>query len=135
MAVAAQQYRLGGIGQGSQAGQPYIYQAKESSREVASVHTHIDSSRAMRAPGHPQASFAMESLMDELAHKLGLDPVEFRKKNLKSEVHHRQLDRGAKAIGWERRKSSPAAGDGPRWRGFGCAVGAWGRRRGATVVW
>ena len=61
----------------------------------------------MRAPGHPQASFAMESLMDELAYKLGLDPVEFRKKNAQDPAWHRQLDRGAKEIGWEKRNKSP----------------------------
>src|SRR5262249_37533215 len=67
------QYRLGGIGPGSQAGQPYVYNAVSSYREVYSLHTNVDSSRAMRAPGHPQASFAIESLMDELAYKLGMD--------------------------------------------------------------
>jgi xanthine dehydrogenase YagR molybdenum-binding subunit len=126
VALRATQYRLGGLGRGSQAGQPYIYSAENSYREVYSVHTHEDASRAMRAPGHPQANFAMESLMDELAYKLGLDPVEFRKKNLKDTVYHRQLDRGAREIGWERRNKTPGAGSGPLKRGMGCAVGTWG---------
>ena len=46
--------------------------------------------------------------MDELAHKIKMDPVEFRIKNLRDEVYHRQLDRGAKEIGWARR--NPFAG-------------------------
>ena len=29
-------------------------------------------------PGHPQANFAVESVIDELAEKLDLDPLEFR---------------------------------------------------------
>src|SRR3954453_15134791 len=82
----------------------------------------------MRAPGHPQASFAMESLMDELAYMLKMDPVMFRKKNLADPVYHRQLDRGAKAIGWERRNQTPGGGTGPLIRGMGCAVGTWGGR-------
>ena len=54
--------------------------------------TNEDSSRPLRAPGHPQACFAMESLMDELADKIGMDPVEFRIKNLDdSDDHIRQL--------------------------------------------
>lgn len=126
VAVRAVQYRLGGLGDGSQAGQPYIYRATNTYREVSALHTNEDSSRAMRAPGHPQASFAMESLMDELAYKTGMDPVEFRKKNLKDEVYHRQLDRGAKEIGWNRRNAMPGAGAGPLKRGMGCAVGTWG---------
>ncbi|HEV8370924.1 MAG TPA: xanthine dehydrogenase family protein molybdopterin-binding subunit [Pyrinomonadaceae bacterium] len=126
VAVQARQYRLGGIGQGSQAGQPYIYRAGESYREVFALHTNEDSSIAMRAPGHPQASFAMESLMDELAHKIKMDPVAFRKKNLADPVYHRQLDRGAKAIGWERRNPIAGGNPGPFKRGLGSAVGTWG---------
>ena len=92
VALQARQYRLGGVGQGSQAGQPYIYRVGESYREIYALHTNEDSSIAMRAPGHPQASFAMESLMDELAYKIEMDPVAFRKKNLADKVYHRQLD-------------------------------------------
>ena len=103
VALQARQYRLGGVGQGSQAGQPYIYRAGESYREIYALHTNEDSTVAMRAPGHPEASFAMESLMDELAYKIKMDPVAFRKKNLADGVYYRQLDKGAKAIGWEKR--------------------------------
>jgi xanthine dehydrogenase YagR molybdenum-binding subunit len=127
MALQATQYRLGGVGQGSQAGQPYaVYRAGETYREVYALHTNEDSSIAMRAPGHPQASFAMESLLDELAHKIGMDPVAFRKKNMRDEVYHRQLDRGAREIVWEKRNSTPGGGAGPRKRGMGCAAGTWG---------
>jgi len=126
VALQARQYRLGGIGQGSQAGQPYIYKAVEFYREVYSLHTNEDSSVAMRAPGHPQASFAIESLMDELAYKIKMDPVAFRIKNLTDPVYHRQLERGAKVIGWERRNSIPGGNPGPIKRGMGCAVGTWG---------
>jgi xanthine dehydrogenase YagR molybdenum-binding subunit len=80
----------------------------------------------MRAPGHPQASYAIECLLDDLAHKLNLDPLEFRKKNLKDKVYHRQLDRGAREIGWDRRNKVPGATDGPLKKGIGCAVGTWG---------
>jgi CO/xanthine dehydrogenase Mo-binding subunit len=37
--------------------------------------------QAYRAPGQPQGAFAVEPVIDELAEKLGLDPVEFRLKN------------------------------------------------------
>src|SRR5207247_2436687 len=36
----------------------------------------------MRAPGEPQAVFALESHIDEVARRLGTDPLEFRLKNL-----------------------------------------------------
>jgi xanthine dehydrogenase YagR molybdenum-binding subunit len=126
VALHAYQRRLGGIGDGSQASQPYIYTVEHAYNEVVSVHTHECSARAMRAPGHPQASFAIESLIDELAHAIGMDPLELRKKNLKDPVHHRQLDRGAREIGWSRRSRAPGAGAGPVKRGIGCGVGVWG---------
>jgi xanthine dehydrogenase molybdenum-binding subunit len=37
---------------------------------------------AYRAPGVPQANFAVEQVIDELAVKLGMDPVAFRLKNV-----------------------------------------------------
>ena len=40
------------------------------------------SSAPMRAPGHPQGCFLTEVLMDELADRVKMDPVEFRIKNL-----------------------------------------------------
>ena len=36
----------------------------------------------MRGPGEVQGSFAMESHLDEVAHGLGMDPLEFRIKNI-----------------------------------------------------
>ncbi len=40
---------------------------------------------AYRAPGGPIAEFAVESVMDEVAMKIGMDPVEFRLKNAAKE--------------------------------------------------
>ena len=127
VAVQAKQYRIGGVGQGSQAVQPYaVYKAGEYYREIYALHTNEDSAIAMRAPGHPQASFAIESLLDELAYKIGMDPVEFRKKNMPDTNYHRQLDRGMREIGWSGRNSTPGGGTGPLKRGMGCAAGTWG---------
>jgi xanthine dehydrogenase YagR molybdenum-binding subunit len=127
VALKATQYRLGGVGLGSQAGQPYaVYRAGEFYREIYALHTNEDSSVAMRAPGHPQASFAMESLLDELADKLGMDPVAFRKKNMRDPIYHRQLDRGAREINWEKRNRKAGGGAGPIKRGMGCGAGTWG---------
>jgi CO/xanthine dehydrogenase Mo-binding subunit len=41
--------------------------------------------QAYRAPGQPQACFAVESTMDELAVELGLDPIDLRLKNAVNE--------------------------------------------------
>ena len=38
--------------------------------------------RPYRAPGAPQALFAVEQMVDELAHELDMDPIDFRMQNL-----------------------------------------------------
>jgi isoquinoline 1-oxidoreductase len=54
--------------------------------------------------------------MDELAHAIGMDPLEFRLKNLKDARLRAVLEAAAKQFGWG--KDKPAAG-----RGFGLACG------------
>ena len=46
------------------------------------VYTNKQVCGAVRGPGGPQAAFAVESHMDSIAAKLGMDPVEFRLKNV-----------------------------------------------------
>jgi CO/xanthine dehydrogenase Mo-binding subunit len=52
------------------------------------VQTNRFGTGSYRGPGGPQAAFAIESLMDELAAMLGIDPVEFRLRNLVTEADH-----------------------------------------------
>jgi xanthine dehydrogenase YagR molybdenum-binding subunit len=134
VAVKSTTFGLAGVGRANIAGQPYQYKARTFFREQTPVNTNEDASVAMRAPGFPQASFAIESLMDELAEKIGMDPVEFRKKNATNDHHRRQLDHGARVIGWERRQMKPGATPGPLKRGFGCGIGAWGGGGGPKCV-
>ncbi len=46
------------------------------------VRTNRVGTGSYRGPGGPQASFAVESLLDELAAKLGIDAIELRRRNL-----------------------------------------------------
>ncbi len=73
---------------------------------------------AMRAPGEASGMLSLECAMDELAEKVGLDPIELRIRN-EADVHPetghphscRQLVEcmtdGAKRFGWEKRKAKP----------------------------
>ena len=47
-----------------------------------SVYTNKQVCGPVRGPGGPQAAFAVESHMDSIAAKLGMDPAEFRLKNI-----------------------------------------------------
>jgi xanthine dehydrogenase YagR molybdenum-binding subunit len=101
--------------------------------ESYDVYTNAGPAAPLRAPGHSQGAFGIESAVDELAEKLGMDPLEVRKKNEASPVRLAQYDFGAKEIGWARRNRkagdmstggfSPAKG--AKKRGLGMANGNW----------
>ena len=89
------------------------------------------SSAAYRAPGATQAAFAAEQVVDELAERLGLDPVEFRLRNAANEGTRRADGPKFRRIGCvevlEAVRNHPhykAPLDGPN-RGRGIAVGFW----------
>lgn len=79
------------------------------------VQTNRFGTGSYRGPGGPQAAFAIESLIDELAAKLGLDPIEFRLANLAEEA-----DRMVDGEAWPRlghRAVLEAVAGHPLWRG------------------
>src|ERR1035437_6748949 len=95
------------------------------------VFTHLGPGCAMRAPGHPQGCFAVETALEALADKLGMDPLALRLKNDPSEVRRAEWEIGAKEIGWSRRagiskaNADAAAAGSPLRRGLGCAASVW----------
>jgi CO/xanthine dehydrogenase Mo-binding subunit len=70
---------------------------------------------ALRALGGYANVFAIESMMDELAHKCGIDPVEFRLRHLKDARARAVIERAARMAGWK----AGEKGDGVRGRGIG----------------
>ena len=62
---------------------PYVI--PNAAVEGLDVVTNVQKSSAYRAPGSPAAAFAMETVIDELAEKLKMDPVEFRLNNAAKE--------------------------------------------------
>ncbi|MEI6171327.1 MAG: xanthine dehydrogenase family protein molybdopterin-binding subunit, partial [bacterium] len=104
------------------------------------VYTNKAPSCAMQGFGNPQVTFAAEQLMDMLAEKLGMDPIELRKKNyvglgdtfwgqgpqvksiVRSDGVPQLLDEGARRIGWDSR-TPPNDKLGRLRRGIGMARG------------
>ena len=89
------------------------------------------STAAYRAPGATNAAFAAESAIDDLAEKLGLDPIDFRLKNAAKEGTRRSDGVKFQRIGCvevlEAMKAHPhysAPLEGPN-RGRGVAIGFW----------
>jgi xanthine dehydrogenase YagR molybdenum-binding subunit len=90
---------------------------------------------AMRAPGEAPGMMVLEVAMDEMAEKLGLDPIEFRLRNdtrVDPEKPERPFTQrrlaeclrlGAERFGWSRRRVRPAqVRDGRWWVGMGVAA-------------
>jgi xanthine dehydrogenase YagR molybdenum-binding subunit len=90
---------------------------------------------AMRAPGEAPGMMALEIAMDEMAERLGLDPLEFRERNdTQVDPEHperpysqRQLVEcmrvGAERFGWDKRAAQPGKVRDGRWLvGLGVAA-------------
>lgn len=89
----------------------------------------------MRGPGEATGAFALESAMDEMAHKLNLDPIEFRLRNYtETDPEHNRpysskhlkeaYQKGAEAIGWSKRKAQPGSQREGDWLiGYGMSTG------------
>ena len=93
---------------------------------------------AYRAPGSPAAAFAMETAIDRLAEKLGMDPIDLRLLNSSKEGTRRATGPLLPRVGFietlEAAKSHPhysAPLEGP-YRGRGVASGFWGNNTGPS---
>jgi xanthine dehydrogenase YagR molybdenum-binding subunit len=104
---------------------PYIYKVPATRVKQGTVAINAGLSCAMRAPGHPVASFGMESILDDLAAKLGIDPVEMRLKNDPFEIRRQEYRLGAEKFGWKEKYRKPGSAPGPIKTGIGCAGAAW----------
>ncbi len=114
-----------------------LYACPNVRTEETDVFINAGKARAFRAPGFPQGAWALEQVMDELAVKLGMDPVELRLKNVPTVSQRRNnkpytstglarcLQEGATAFGWKAARTAPR-GRGPVVRGVGVAAGMWG---------
>ena len=102
------------------------------------VKTDLPTPFAMRAPGAVSGMFALESALDELAHKLKIDPMELRLINYSETDPESGKPWSSKALrecykvasekfGWSKRNPEPRSQRDGRWLvGWGMATGTWG---------
>ncbi len=114
-----------------------LYTCPNVRTEETDVFINAGKGRAFRAPGFPQGAWVLEQVMDELALKLGMDPLELRLKNVPTVSQRRKnmpytstglarcLKEGAEAFGWKTARAT-ARVKGPVVRGVGVAAGMWG---------
>jgi xanthine dehydrogenase YagR molybdenum-binding subunit len=123
---------------------PYVYDIANFKRKHTVVHLNVQTSRAMRAPGHPQNCVLTNWPIDDLAAKLGLDPLQVRLKNLpqndpaatapqswnalRNTIYTDELKIAAELSEWDKKWHPPGKGpgNGVVKHGIGMALHTWG---------
>ena len=95
-----------------------LYTTPNVAQTYRTVPLDVNTPTPMRGPGYSSAAFPIESAMDELAHELGVDPIELRRRNEPENDQSsgqpfstRRLREcftvGAREFGWSRRNPKP----------------------------
>jgi xanthine dehydrogenase YagR molybdenum-binding subunit len=116
---------------------PYVFVIPDRKHQHHSVPANVGPSRAWRAPNHPQACFLTMAALDDLAAKVGMDPLDFFLKNInltdpegrtgRAKVYADELKIGADLIGWKQNwRPRGQNGGGPVKRGLGLSIHTWG---------
>jgi len=108
-----------------------VYQCPNTETVVHPVYTNRTVSGNFRGPEYPQGYFGIQSMMDDVAFRMKMDPVDFILKNMTRKYRDEtpytsySLDecirRGADAFDWKHTWHPPGAGAGPIRRGSGVA--------------
>ena len=106
-----------------------LYDCPNAESTIHPVYTNRTTSGNFRGPSDPQGFFGIESMMDDVASRLGIDPVEFAMKNMRQPrpglvFTNYSLDecirRGAALFDWKSRwRPKPGSDPGPIKRGAG----------------
>jgi xanthine dehydrogenase YagR molybdenum-binding subunit len=125
----------------------FLYLAPNMRSTYRVVPLDINPPTFMRGPGATTGAFALESAMDDLAYRLGIDPIELR---LRNEPDRDQSDnlpfstrrltdcirQGSETFGWSRRNATPrSVRDGNQLIGVGVAAAAYHTQRSQCAAW
>lgn len=114
----------------------FLYGGENRVLGVGVARVHRLTAGSVRAPGEAVGMQVLEAAMDELAEKVGLDPIELRKRNLPAKHPSEEipyssrklveaLEAGAKQFGWDKRKAKPCqTREGEWWIGLGVSSAA-----------
>ncbi|MCC5929713.1 MAG: xanthine dehydrogenase family protein molybdopterin-binding subunit [Cyclobacteriaceae bacterium] len=127
-AIQQRSYGTAGVGLGAGVGSiaQNMYECPNFATEQYDIFTHFSPGAAWRAPGAVQGAFGLESLIDEIAESLNIDPLKYRDIIDKSEVRKVERQKGAELFGWSKRKKA-GSDPGPVKKGMGLAQSSWPR--------
>lgn len=113
---------------------PYVFQIPNRKHQHSAVPTHRASSRAWRAPNHPQGCFLTMSALEDLAAALGMSPFDVVTQNLAitgrlEKIYREELEVADQLMGFRQRWHPRGdAAKGPVKRGLGMSIHTWGGR-------
>ncbi|MGH7846295.1 MAG: xanthine dehydrogenase family protein molybdopterin-binding subunit, partial [Candidatus Binatia bacterium] len=117
-----------------------FYQIPNFKKTVNPVHTNTVVAANYRAPAYPQSVFGFASFLDQIAHELGVNPLEMFQKNrirlyknktaFTSNHMEECIIEGSKQIGWNEKWHKPGAAGGTKKHGIGMALGGYPFRPG-----
>lgn len=126
-ALSIDEYGTAGVALGAGVGNiaEAMYECPNFAITQHDVFVNAGPGSAMRAPGNVPGAFALEQVIDDLAEKLGLDPLALRDRIDTNPVRREERRIGARRIGWSGRHV-PGADAGPVKRGLGMGQSYWG---------
>lgn len=136
VAWESQAWGSGGVGNFSFANQlPYVLKVPDRKEVFSVVPTNTGPQRAWRAPNHPQACLITMAAFDDMAAKLGMDPLDLFLKNLplagvRQNVYRDELMKAAEMMEWKklwrpRGEGAPGSTKTIK-RGLGLSLHTWG---------
>jgi xanthine dehydrogenase YagR molybdenum-binding subunit len=129
----------GGPGGGGAPPMPYVVNIPNQRKQHTAVATNIGPARAWRAPNHPQGCLITMSAIEDIAAKIGMDPLQLMLKNIaltapSEDTYHRadtyrdELMIAADLIDWKKNWHPRGQDSGTTKRGLGLAIHTWGGR-------
>jgi xanthine dehydrogenase YagR molybdenum-binding subunit len=146
-AYEADSYGGPGVGASGTVGPlPYVYPIPNNKVKHVAARTNTGNQRAMRAPGHPQSCVLTDGPIDDLAAKMGMDPMQVRLMNLpqndpaaaagspqsynalRNTIYVDEIKIAADLSKWKEKWHPPGKGpgNGPLKHGIGMALHTWG---------
>ena len=124
-------WSTGGMTGGAEFPVPYILTIPNQKTQHSTILNNIGSARSMRAPRQPQACFLTMCAIEDLADKLGMDPLKLVLANLKlagarATVYQEEFAIADKLMQWSKRWHPRNKGDqGPIRQGLGLSFHTW----------
>jgi xanthine dehydrogenase YagR molybdenum-binding subunit len=110
---------------------PYVFRNVENRKiNHTAISLNVGSARAWRAPNNQQLSYVTCSALDDMAAKLGMDPLSFFLKNVNltryPDTYKHQLEKAGELANWSKVWQPRGSSKGPIKRGLGIGVNMWG---------